>query len=166
LHVKRNLWVPAFIADTFKCHIVYHRLLHNLKTIFDKHNIKLGGAVPKEQKPCVKDKEEQLAIFEDLFFDKNLAEICFEVLKAIDSPIVTHNNEYALGVRNKSAITAWIEALKEKSYIKNVSRQQLSAILNNKITGLNLGKDGKTLSPQVNASTYKKYYSKIYAALP
>ncbi len=83
-----------------------------------------------------------------------------EILRIVEPPIISHKNEYLLGSRSKGAITAFIDALKQKGLIASkVSDAELALAMNELIVGLNLGKDGRTLRNR--SSAYLKYYNKL-----
>ena len=105
---------------------------------------------------------------EELFenVEDEMFKSCFNVLYEVSPPILNNLNRYNLGSKSKGSITAWIEALKNKGFIKKgLSDSVIATILNSKIKDLDLGKDGRTLR-NINTTAYNKYYNTIFNLLP
>lgn len=111
----------------------------------------------KVAKPAVKKPES----FNDMFEDPELIQGCIDILKKVNPPIITNKNHFNLGPRSKGAITAWVKALREKGLIKdNLKDNVIAQLINSKISGLNLGQDGRTLR-NLRTTAYIKYYKSI-----
>lgn len=99
--------------------------------------------------------------FPEIFYSPDESEKYLKILRDVEPPVINDENVFLLGERSKGALTAWVDALKAKSIVKkSISRQDLTSILNSKISGLNLGSDGKTLD-NPGTSAYIKFFSKI-----
>lgn len=99
--------------------------------------------------------------FKDIFTNSEW-EIYINALHKVENPVIDKEYNYIGKARNdKGVICSWIKDLQNKGIIKKKhNRQELAIVLNNEISGLNLGKDGKTFD---NTSTVydKKYKEKL-----
>ena len=81
--------------------------------------------------------------FDELFDSPELAEKCLDVLRKLRKPSVSAGNVY-IG-KHKGVIASWVLELlrnKEKQLIRKFSEKVYVKVLNEKIRGLNLSKDG------------------------
>jgi len=103
--------------------------------------------------------------FNDIFVDPNdedKIEACLDILKKVDPPIITMNNEFNLGPRSKGAISAWVDVMKKGIIKSSASDEDVAWWLNSNIKGLNLYEDGRTLR-NVETRAYDKYKDAIIA---
>ena len=98
---------------------------------------------------------------QDLFVNDKDPEVYFDILKKVDPPIISQENEYLLGDRQKGSIVAWVEVV--RPFIYSLQDDDIAKLLNNQISGLNI--TGRTLR-NLNTSSYNKYCSKIRYLLP
>ncbi|TKC00179.1 hypothetical protein [Pedobacter cryophilus] len=85
--------------------------------------------------------------FSDLFITQDWL-FYILALSKLDTPLIDESLNYIGPIRGgKGIICNWILTLQKKGKIKpSIKRQILSEVLNNEISGLNLGKDGSTFS--------------------
>lgn len=82
---------------------------------------------------------------------------CMEALRNVNAPVISGDNKYLLGPRQKGAFTAWYEVVKFREKFKaGVIASEVARLLNKEIEGLGLFPDGSTLS-RPGTSSYKKY---------
>lgn len=85
-----------------------------------------------------------------------------EALYMVDNPIVDTTYKFiGQPKKHKGVVCSWIKELQAKGKIdKKFSRQQLAAVLNHEILGLNLGEGGKTFD-NVSLTYDNEYKSKL-----
>jgi hypothetical protein len=104
-------------------------------------------------KPSKKaDEPKVILTFEDMFKNKNDAEVCLSILQEIQPPVLDELNTY-IG-KSKGIFPLWIKLLEKNkpNLINHLSSIQYKDILNKKISGLNLSED---------ASEFRKVYKRL-----
>lgn len=84
--------------------------------------------------------------FEDLFYNRNDADVCLDVLRELEPPVIDQANNY-IG-KGKGIFQLWIMALKTHkptALIKPFKDMVYRDMLNSKIMNLNLSKDASEL---------------------
>ena len=76
--------------------------------------------------------------------------------------MIDRHNKYLLGERQKGAIVAWIEVLKERGKIKTIDRIDLAKNLNDTFKGLNIS--SRTLGNTTTTACHK-YSIKLTALI-
>ncbi len=102
--------------------------------------------------------------FDALFVEPEKAEIYLKILQQVEPPVISSTFHYQLGERQKGAIVAWVKALRKKGKLIQIQDDVLSAILNEKIIGLNLGVDGRTLRNE-GTTAYTRYYTSFISLI-
>jgi hypothetical protein len=102
---------------------------------------------------------------EDLFINKKEFSTCVDILRNLTPVVISPENHFLLGPRDKSVFAAWIDVLKHAGKLPHATRQTHSMLINKYFTGVNFGKDGKTFS-NTHTPSYKKYYKMILSLLP
>lgn len=73
-------------------------------------------------------------------------DFCYGILMKTEPPVISEDFRYLLGEKKKFKVTAWYQALHERGWVKSPpSPKDLINLLNEKMTGLDLGKDGRSL---------------------
>lgn len=107
-----------------------------------------------------KGQNEQSKTLSELFVDGAYFE-CMNALRNVNAPVISEDNRYLLGPRQKGAFTAWFEVCKlRQKFIQNPSSNLIAKLLNSEISNLNLSEDGSTLNRN-STTMYKKYYSRF-----
>ena len=89
---------------------------------------------------------------------------CMDALKNVNPPIISFDNRYLLGPKQKGAFTAWREVVENAGKIKTgITRKDMPKLLNIEIEGLNLGEDAATLYRTY--TTQYNYYKRLLAKL-
>lgn len=131
-----------------------------------KHHYLKHGEIRNLLKKIPKSKSAPLNTIEDLFESLEVAQLCIDVLKKTEPPIINYDCSFRLGPRMKGAIVAWIDALKDKGLInQQIKDAELAILLNQKFPNLELGKDGRSLR-NPGSTAYKKYYNSLKSLLP
>ena len=93
----------------------------------------------------------------EIFIDEETFKECISALKNVKDPIISEDNRYLLGPKQKSAFTAWYEIVKQREKFKvGVLVTDIVYCLNKEFEGLELGADGSTLRRN-NTTMAKKY---------
>lgn len=119
----------------------YALYLHFLKTT--------GGESESE-------KDRRYVTLKDLFINEVEYIDAMKALRSVMPPIISDENKYLLGIRQKSAFAAWLSWLQTNGKIKSVTLDELATLLNEEIEGLDIYKDGSTLTNTTGAAS-KKY---------
>lgn len=133
------------VLDTF---LSYAILLDRYKTFLEYQT----GDVSSKSKFLEKEPQSQPKSFEDLFYNRNDAEVCLDVLRELEPPVIDQTNNY-IG-KGKGIFQLWIMALKTHKptpLIKTFKDMVYRDVLNSKIMNLNLSKD---------ASEFRKDYKR------
>ncbi|MBM3887215.1 hypothetical protein FJ364_04765 [Candidatus Dependentiae bacterium] len=94
----------------------------------------------------------------ELFINNAAYTECLNALRNVKDPVITDDNRYLLGKRQKGVFTAWFEVVKLRQKFKEIPNASLLAtLLNKEISNLELYEDGTTLNRNTT-SMYKKYY--------
>lgn len=91
--------------------------------------------------------------FEELFFNPEHAEVCLDILKELQPPVIDATNNY-IG-KAKGVFPLWIKVLKNhtpKPIMKHFKDTVYKDLLNSKVNGLKLTKD---------ASEFRKQYKRL-----
>lgn len=115
---------------------------------------------PTQKKKKSKAKKKKPIELGELFSSKKDFTNCINTLKTIEPPVIDDLFNYRLGERQKGAIVAWVQAVKQRGKLKIVKDESLALLLNRKIKNLNLAKDGRTLR-NTGTTAYKKYFNKF-----
>ena len=92
--------------------------------------------------------------------------IAMDALRKVQNPVISSENSFLLGARQKGAIAAWVCVLKFRNYIdSHISNKDLAKAINQEITGLDLYKDGGTLDDN-KTSAFLRYYNKFLVLIP
>ena len=101
--------------------------------------------------------------FENLFYSENGSEIFLNILKHLEPPYISIDNNY-IG-KSKGIFPMIINIFKTKSLIKNYSDKVYKDLLNNKINGLHLSKDASEFRTNYSMLEKKKVDVEIKAIL-
>jgi hypothetical protein len=119
---------------------------------FIKELTSILGPQPVHSKVERVAREEKIP-FEQLFYNPQHAEVCLDILKQLEKPVLDEDNNY-IGT-NKGVFPLWIKILKmnnPKPLIKHQKDLVYKDSLNSKVNGLNLSKD---------ASEFRKNYTRL-----
>ena len=112
---------------------------------------------PQPAIKAIKKNSPSIQNFEDLFYNPANAEICLNILRELQPPVIDASNNY-IG-KSKGIFPLWIKVLKNHKpgpLIKHFSDKVYKDLLNSKISGLNLSKDASEFRKQyVRLNTYK-----------
>lgn len=73
-------------------------------------------------------------------------DFCYRILMNTEPPVISEDFRYLLGEKKKFKVTAWYQALHQRGWVKSPpSQKDLINLLNEKMLGLDLGKDGRSL---------------------
>ncbi len=120
----------------------------------------------KKEKSSRKQKNPQSTFehFDQLFTDKGKAHDLIGLLQKVDPPALSATGGVLPGRGIKSAFIAWVEVMEAEGQINKVqNRKHLTKLLNERFSGLDLGKDG-TLFDKVTTpmNSYKAKISMEY----
>lgn len=86
---------------------------------------------------------------------------CMNALRNVKDPVISDDNRYLLGPRQKGAFTAFFKVLKlREKFIEVPTAAKFSQLLNNEILNLDLCEDGTTLNRNTT-TMYRKYYTPL-----
>ena len=154
-HVIYNLvtsWIP--VTDKLRLRTIMNWVDINKSYITKKQAYKYKKKSLKIDKPNYK-------TFDELFWDKDSIEFCIDALRKVTPAVIDKESQYLLGVRRKSAIVAWVDVIKARKKIREVTDENLASLLNNYFKGINFSKDGRTLRSPGIAAAYKKYHNQF-----
>jgi hypothetical protein len=142
--------------ETIKKFGYYSSIVSKIEEQVKKHR-KLFATFDKcdhESTPTPKQgKQEQPNTFDELFFTPEHAEICLEVLRELQPPVIDSINNYV--GKAKGVFPLWISVLKShkpEPLIRHFPDVVYKNLLNDKVKGLNLTED---------ASEFRKTYKRL-----
>ncbi len=147
-----------FLANN-KIDVIVNKFFQNIE---EKENQIRRVQQPKQKKVTIKKTSQKIKktipkYLEDIIAKKDIA-IYLDALKKVEPPVIDNSFHYRLGERQKGAVVAWVEVLRQKGKISRVNDEILSGLLNKKIKGLNLSTDGRTLR-NLGTTAYNKYHN-------
>lgn len=100
----------------------------------------------------------------EIFINAEAYEECINALKIVKDPVISEDNRYLLGPKQKGAFTGWYSVVRLREKLKSgVLARDIVYCLNKEFEGLNLGADGSTLRRDTTtmADRYAKRLSKL-----
>lgn len=80
---------------------------------------------------------------------------CFSFLMDSEPPVISNEFRFLLDSKKKFKIVAWYEVLNERGYVRSkIKLTDLVRLVNAKIEGLNLGKDGRIFRGEEGKAHY------------
>lgn len=127
---------PHKVTDFF-----HFKLREMISEVEKKINLKTSGN--PEQKPKTLDE-----ILEHPDF-------CYQLLMNSDPAVISKDFKFILDSKKKFKIVAWYEAISDSGWIKiKIDPKDLVKLLNEKISGVNFGKDGRVFRGNENSKAY------------
>jgi hypothetical protein len=96
-------------------------------------------------------------LLKEIFINETAYNECMSALRNVRDPVISHDNKFLLGSKQKGAFTAWYEVVKHRQKFKpGIIKADVASLLNKEIDGLKLGEDGTTLR-RPGTTMYIKY---------
>ena len=136
----------------------YHSMQDHFVMNFEKEQI---GKISNTKRRNIVDGQPLPQSLKDIFINEDSYIECMNALAIVKYPVISEDNRYLLGPKQKGAFTAWFDVLKLRQKFAIVpTNAQLAKLLNIEITGLNIGEDGTTLG-RPGTTYYNKYYNPL-----
>jgi len=89
-------------------------------------------------------------------------DFCYGILMNTEPPVISEDFRYLLGEKKKFKVTAWYQVLHERGWVKSPpSQKDLINLLNEKMPGLDLGKDGRSLRGKDKAYGFEDFLKEM-----
>lgn len=121
-----------------------------------------GTQSPKKEKDSDQRRFDKL---EEVFTKKFREAI--QVLQTVENPVIDKDYNYLLGPREKGAITAWIEVLRGKGYLRDFEATEMAELLNATFHGLNASEKVAQIprNKAKRVTAHNQYYTKFSKSL-
>lgn len=94
-------------------------------------------------------------------------DFCYGILMNTEPPVISENFSYLLGEKKKFKVAAWYQVLNERGWVKSPpSPKELINLLNEKMEGLDFGKDGRSLRGKDKSYGFGDFLKEMRVKIP